>query len=110
MLTKMEEQVLMTVWRLKGDGYGVSVFQFLEEINEKKITLGVVYDVLERLTKNGFVDTYIGKPSPIRGGMKKKFYRITESGISELIRSKEAYEKVMEGFEDLVKYYKTPGN
>ena len=103
MLTKLEEQILMTVWRFKGEGYGVNIFQYLEEINEKKLTLGVVYDILERLKKHGYVDTYLGKPSPIRGGMKKKYYKITKLGIESLVKAKEVHDKVMEGFEELLK-------
>ena len=105
MLTKLEEQILMTVWKFKGNGYGVSIFQYLEELNEKKVTLGVVYDILERLKKNGYVDTYLGKPSPIRGGMKKKYYKITTSGIESLVKSKEVHDKIMEGFQDLLEQY-----
>ena len=51
MLTKLEEQILMTVWKLEGKGYGVNIFQYLNEVNEKRITLGVVYDILERQHK-----------------------------------------------------------
>ncbi len=106
MLTKLEEQILMTVWRFKGEGYGVNIFQYLEELIDKRLTLGVVYDILERLRKNGYLDTIIGSPSPVRGGMRKKYYRITGSGIEQLIRSKEIHDKVMDGFGDLLKDHK----
>ncbi len=53
MLTKFEEQILMTVWKLEGEGYGVNIFQQLNDVNEQRITLGVVYDILERLCKKG---------------------------------------------------------
>ncbi len=102
MLTKLEEQVLMTVWRFKGEGYGVNIFQYLEEINDKKLTLGVVYDILERLARNGFVKTQFGSPTPVRGGMRKKFYGITDNGIRELIKSREVYDRVMDGFNELL--------
>ncbi|MCP4723463.1 MAG: PadR family transcriptional regulator [bacterium] len=107
MLTKLEEQVLMTVWRFKGEGYGVNVFQYLEEINDKKLTLGVVYDILERLTRNGLVKTQFGSPTPVRGGMRKKYYGITNTGIKELIKSREVYDKVMDGFSELLDKQKT---
>ena len=106
MLTKLEEQILMTVWRFKGDGYGVNVFQHLEEINEKRITLGVVYDILERLRMKGLLEITIGEPTPIRGGMRKKFYRITDTGVEKLVKSKEIYDVIMEGFDELLGRYK----
>jgi len=106
MLTKLEEQVLMTVWKFKGDGYGVNIFQYLEDINKKKITLGVVYDILERLRKNGYLEACLGSPTPVRGGMRKKYYRITKKGIRKLIESKKVYDRVMDGFEELARVYK----
>ena len=105
MLTKLEEQILMSVWKFKGIGYGVNIFQHLEEINEKRITMGVVYDILERLTRHGYLESYLGSSSPVRGGMKKKFYNISKLGIEELIKSRNIYEKVMEGFDELFHHY-----
>jgi len=106
MLTKLEEQVLMTVWKFKGEGYGVNIFHYLEEINEKRVTLGVVYDILERLKKSGYLEAFMGNPTPVRGGMKKKYYKITEIGIDELVKSKEIYDRVMDGFDTLVNQHK----
>ncbi len=103
MLTKLEEQILMTVWRFKNEGYGVNIFQFLGEIYGKELTLGVVYDVLNRLKNNSYVETFMGDSSPKRGGMKKKHYKITESGIKELVKSKEIYDSVMNKFGELAK-------
>jgi len=102
----MEEQILMTVLRFKGEGYGVNVFQFLERINEKQVTLGVVYDVLERLRKHGYVETCMGKPSPVRGGMRKKFYKITDKGIDQLVSARETYNRIMDGFDDLLQQHR----
>ena len=107
MLTKLEEQVLMTVWRFKGDGYGVNIFQFLDGINEKRVTMGVVYDILERLRKNGYVRTRHGDPTPKRGGMRKRYYEITRTGIDELIRSRAVYDRVMADFDELAKEHRS---
>ena len=105
MLTKLEEQILMTVWRFDGEGYGVSIFQYLEKVNEKRVTMGVVYDVMERLRKREYLDVFMGESSPVRGGMRKKFYKITETGIEELVKSKATHDKIMEGFNDLFQRY-----
>ena len=106
MLTKLEEQILMTAWQFNGEGYGVNIFRHLEDLNEKRITMGVVYDVLERLAKSGYLKTQLGKPSPVRGGMKKKFYSITGEGIEEIVKSKNLYDEVMKDFKTLHEQYK----
>ena len=105
MLTKLEEQILMTAWRFNGQGYGVNIFHHLEQINDKRITMGVVYDILERLTRQGFLEAFLGQSSPVRGGMKKKYYKITESGVKELVKSKKVYNQIMEGYEELISQY-----
>ncbi len=110
MLTKLEDQVLMTVWKFKGEGYGINIFKHLNEINDKRITLGVIYSVLERLVNNGYVQTVFGEPTPIRGGMRKRYYKITEYGIKELIKSKEINDKIMNKFTDLLGEYKLVKN
>ena len=106
MLTKLEEQILMTAWKLEGKGYGVNIFQYLNEVNEKRITLGVVYDILERLCKKGWVKAHFGEPTPVRGGMKKKYYTVTKRGIEELVKARKIYEKIMEGFDSLFQQHK----
>lgn len=106
MLTKLEDQVLMTVWKFRGEGYGINIFQHLNKINDKRVTLGVIYDVLERLVRNGYVQSVTGEPTPIRGGMRKRYYKITEVGINELIKSKKINDKIMNGFSDLLNEYK----
>lgn len=106
MLTKLEEQILITVGKLDGEGYGVNIFQYLNEVNEKRITLGVVYDILERLCKKGLVKPHFGAPTPVRGGMKKKYYTITNRGIEELIKARKIYERITEGFDTLFQKHK----
>ncbi len=106
MLTKFEEQILMAVWKLDGKGYGVNIFQYLNEVNEKRITLGVVYDILERQCKKGLVKPHFGAPTPVRGGMKKKYYTITKRGIEELVKARKVYEKIMDGFDTLFQQHK----
>ena len=58
MLTKLEDQILMTVWKFRGDAYGVNVYQHLEKVLDSKAAVGVVYLTLDRLTKRGFIQTY----------------------------------------------------
>lgn len=106
MLTKLEEQILMTVWKLEGEGYGVNIFHYLNEVNDKRITLGVVYDILERLCKKGWVKAHLGEPTPVRGGMRKKYYTVTKRGIEELIKARRIYDKIMEGFDSLFQQHK----
>ena len=101
MLTKLEDQILMTVWKFKGNAYGVNVYQHIQEAYEAKVAVGVVYFALDRLTKRGCLLSYKGEPTSVRGGMRKKYYEITDEGIKALAESKKANDRIWDEFENL---------
>ncbi|MCK5148439.1 helix-turn-helix transcriptional regulator [bacterium] len=87
MLSKLEDQILTITWKLKGEAYGVNVFQHVQKLSDKKLAVGVVYANLDRLTKKGLLDSCLGEPTPMRGGMRKTYYKITDQGIKILQQS-----------------------
>jgi DNA-binding PadR family transcriptional regulator len=50
--------------------------------------VGAIYVPLDRLAKRGLLKTWHGDPSPERGGRSKKYYKLTQSGISILKETK----------------------
>ena len=98
MLTKLEDQILLAVLYFDGKAYGINVFQYLEETTQIKMAVGVVYFALDRLTKRGFLESYRGEPTAIRGGMRKKHYRITKKGLDALTESKDIMERLWKAF------------
>lgn len=101
MLTKLEDQILLSVWMLKGQAYGINVYKHLEKVTGTKVAIGVIYFALDRLTKRGFLQSYKGEPTAVRGGMRKKYYKITKSGLSELIKSKKVNDQIWKDFSEL---------
>ncbi|MFC1564858.1 PadR family transcriptional regulator [candidate division KSB1 bacterium] len=83
-LTKLEENVLLTVLKLKGNAYIVSIKENLEEYTGKNISFGALYVSLNRLKRDGYLNTYLGDSSSVRGGRAKKFYKLTKEGIGDL--------------------------
>ena len=71
MLTKLEDQILLSVWKFKGKAYGINVYQHLEHMTQSKVAIGVVYFTLDRLAKRGYLESYKGEPTAVRGGMRK---------------------------------------
>jgi DNA-binding PadR family transcriptional regulator len=98
MLTKLEDQILLSVWKFQGKAYGISVYQHLERLTQSKVSMGVVYFALDRLTKRGFLESYKGEPTAVRGGMRKKYYRITQKGLDALAASKEMNDRIWSEF------------
>jgi len=102
MLTKLEDQILLSVWKFKGEAYGISVYRHLEQVLGSKVAIGVVYFTLDRLTKRGLLKSYKGDPTPERGGMRKKYYEITQAGRDALLKSKKVNDRLWEDLAELV--------
>lgn len=83
-LSRQEELLLLSIWKLGDNAYGVTIRCHVTELTGKYWSIGAIYDVLDRLTKKGMVSTVIGDPVKARGGKSKRFYRITKSGFKEL--------------------------
>ena len=88
-LTRREEQVLLAIWELKDNAYLVSIMKYLAQLTESDWSLGVVQKPILQLEKKGYITTYMGESSAIRGGRRKKMCRITHEGINTLKKLKE---------------------
>lgn len=93
-LTKAEELLLLTIWRLGDNAYGVAINRKIEEKTGKALKYGTLYFILDQLTNKELVCREKGEPTPERGGRSKTYYTLTEEGISALKDSIEFHEKV----------------
>ncbi len=100
-LTKLEELILLSVWKLRENAYGTTIYKHIAEATGKKISLGGVYFPLDRLVKKGYLDTYVGDPTPERRGLSKRYYALTENGLEALREIKKVNEIMWEGFHNL---------
>ena len=83
-LSRAEELVMLAILRLKEKAYCLEILEQLENATGKKWTLGGVYAPLNRLEKNGLIDSFLGAHSPEKGGKSKRYYRVTKLGIEAL--------------------------
>ena len=93
-LSRPEELVLLAVWKLKDDAYGVNIRNLIIEETGMDWTIGAIYVPLSRLSKWDYLETIIGDPTPERGGKRKKFYRLTDAGIEALSLIKKVNESM----------------
>lgn len=88
MLSRTDEMILLAVWRLGDNAYGVTISQMLIQISQKNWVLGSVYVPLERLEKKGYLTSSLGKSTKRRGGRSKRLYKLTKDGLYILIKTK----------------------
>ena len=102
-LTKLEELVLIAVLKLQNEAYGISVYNFIINITGKDVTVSSVYFPLERLVRKGYLVTLQGEPTPKRGGMGKRFYKLTRAGIRAMQENLSLNQTAWKGVSDLLK-------
>jgi len=101
-LTKLEELVLIAVLRLKDKAYGISIYDFIVNITGKEVSVSSVYFPLERLVRKGYLQTLKGEPTPKRGGMSKRYYRLTQAGIRALQENRSFNKTIWKGVAELL--------
>ena len=83
-LSRQEELMLLTIWKLGDDAYGVPIREHISGTTNKYWSIGAIYDILDRLTKKRLVSVTLGEPEKVRGGKSKRYYRITRPGFKAL--------------------------
>jgi len=83
-LTLTEEMLLLTVWKLKEDAYGVTIRQYVSQETGRIFPYGTLYSALDKLVRLGYLIKTTGDPTRERGGRRKYFYHITKEGIEAL--------------------------
>ncbi len=96
-LTKIEEILLLAIWRLEEKAYGVKIRQYVSEIVEKEFTYGNLYSALSQLTKKNLVKKSLGEPTPDRRGRRKIYYTVSLEGMKALKTAREMNLKMWEG-------------
>ena len=77
----------------EGESYGYAIIKRVAELSggELKWTDGMVYPLLHRLERNGFVKAVWGKSEL---GRRRKYYRITKAGAAHLSRQRQEWKTV----------------
>jgi DNA-binding PadR family transcriptional regulator len=101
-LTKAEELVLLTIWKMTDNAYGVALRRKIKEDTGKDIPYGTLYFLLDQLAVKEYVRRIAGEPTPERGGRSKTFYQITPEGKEALKEAMEMYQKVWGDVDGLV--------
>lgn len=84
LLSRSEEIVLLAIWRLQENAYGITIRNQVNETSGYTWSIGAIYAPLHRLEKKGLVRTIKGESVPERGGRSKIYYKITSDGKKAL--------------------------
>ena len=96
-LTKIEETVLIAVWHLGEEAYGVNIKQRLKKVTGKDPLYSTLYTTFEQLVRKGYLTKRFGEPTSVRGGKRKVFFHITKEGFDALRAAFEKQKAVWHG-------------
>jgi len=101
LLTRMEEIILISIWRLGENAYGITIREEVGKAMGEELPLGAIYPYLSRLHQGGYVKTITSRSTPERGGRHKILYRLTADGRQALAEVQEVSQRTWDGISAL---------
>ena len=98
-LGDFEQLVLLGVLRRSDDAYGAAIRQEIELRSGRDVSINAVYTTLDRLESKGLLRSWVGEPTPQRGGRRRKFYALRPAGLTALRQAYRALVAMADGFE-----------
>ena len=95
-LGEFEEIVLLTVAVLYDEAYGVSIKEAIEERLERKVSVGALQAALRRMEDKGLLNSRLGEATQVRGGKRKRYFRVTPYGQRALAYVRETRNQLWE--------------
>lgn len=80
LLGELEQLVLLATLRLPENAYAVSIRNEIESRAAIALSRSSVYVTLDRLDRKGYVRSWLGDPTPERGGKAKRCFEVTAAG------------------------------
>lgn len=96
---EFEHFVLLALVRLGNGAYGAAIRREIRERTGRDASVGTVYMTLGRLEKKKMIVSYVGNPSPLRGGRRRRHYLIDAPGEQALGRAYRAFAAMTDGLE-----------
>jgi PadR family transcriptional regulator, regulatory protein PadR len=96
---EFEHFVLLALVRLGNGAYGASIRREIRERTGRDSSVGTVYMTLARLEAKKMIVSYVGIPTQVRGGRRRKHYLIDVEGQKALGRAYRAFTAMASGIE-----------
>lgn len=97
LLSRNEEIILLAIWRLQGNAYGVTIRDQVSQVTGHEWTFGAIYVPLDKLTRKEYIVKKMSRPTANRGGRSKCLYELSPSGKKALKDMREVNEALWQG-------------
>ncbi len=98
-LGDFEQLVLLGVLRLEleDSAYGAAIRQEIHARSGREVSINAVYTTLDRLEGKGLLKSWVGDPTPQRGGRRRKFYALRPAGVAALRQAYRTFSAMADG-------------
>ena len=101
-ITRLEETILIAIWRLDDDAYGVSINKQVSKLCQKNYSMGALYFALDQLLRKGYVIKSIKHFYHEKGGRSRTYYTLTEGGKKALKEVRSFQKLLWEGVPEMI--------
>jgi DNA-binding PadR family transcriptional regulator len=98
-LGEFEHIVLLAILRLADEAYAVPVGEEIQKHTGRAISRGSIYITLDRLETKGYLQSWLGDPTPERGGRAKRYYALRPRALAALRDNRRALVSLWKGLE-----------
>ncbi len=86
---ELEELILLTIGVIHEGAYSVLIKEELYKKTKRSVSMGALHTMLYRLEKKGFLSSFLGEATKVRGGKPKRYFKLTENAELALKESLE---------------------
>jgi PadR family transcriptional regulator PadR len=83
-LGRFEMAIVGAIMEHPQDAYGLAIRDRIEARSGKAPSIGSLYTALERLERRGYLSSEWGEATAVRGGRRKRLYKVEASGVRAL--------------------------
>jgi PadR family transcriptional regulator PadR len=100
-ISRAEEMVLLAIWRLTDESYGVTIRRQIRKDTGKDYIFGTLYGLLRQMDRKGYIKKTKGEPLPKKGGRSKSYFKLTPVGIRALKDTIELHKRMWKDINEL---------
>ncbi|MPY89099.1 MAG: PadR family transcriptional regulator [Luteitalea sp.] len=91
--------VLLAILHLGDDVYGVPIVDEIQRRTGRTVAPAAVYVTLRRLEQKGLLSSWMGDPTPERGGKARRYVKVTRAGLRSLRESRKVLDRMWHGLD-----------
>ena len=99
---EFEQLVLLAILQLGDEARAITIRERLQQKAGRSVSRGALYATLDRLERKGFLDWEVEDSTPERGGLPRRRFRVTETGLEKVRGSLAAITHLTEGLEGVL--------